>query len=334
VSAPADEPAGLATRTDYRKPICVIGPNPAIDYTLEVPDFAAGGVNRTGSVIRIAGGKPVNVARTLVRLGESPLLVAPLGGDSGQVISEATAELGIRLWSTPVREPTRTAVIVADSTNRSYTVINEHGPRLDTREAESYRELSRAAVRLACLVLASGSLPPGLDPDFYADLAHEARASEVPFILDTSGDPLRHALDAQPWALKVNGEEVDAVTGAQNHMAAMALLRERGIEHVVVTLGHDGSLYSGPDGTFAISALAIDPVNPTAAGDAFLAGLAASLSRGEGWLDALRHASAAAGLVAARLGPDIGAEHEVDRLADRITVHHAYHRTNPCTKNA
>lgn len=285
----------------------VIGPNPARDVILEVPGFARDETQRARRTLHLAGGKPVNVARALRRLGIAATLVSPLGGDLGaaRLIRETCAALDISLYRCEIAGETRTCVVIADTEAGEATVVNESGPHLSDEEAKAYYTLAAGLLRPGALSVASGSLPPGLPTDFYARLAARAQATGTRLIVDTSGDALRHALETGPWAVKVNGEELLAVTGGASVEGAACRLAKR-IPHVVVTLGPGGSVYAGTEGLIKIPAIPVAVANPIGAGDAFLAGLVAGLGGRRSWAEALGEAASTAALVCARLEPDIG----------------------------
>lgn len=285
--------------------IAVIGPNPAIDLILEVPAIRLGTAMRAQRSLHIAGGKPVNVARVLRRLDVSTSLVVPLGGPGGQVIREACDELGIGLQALPIRGITRTCVIVVDLSTVSDTVVNEPGPMHGPDEAAVYVSMTEKAIQPGGLVLASGSLPPGLPSNFYAGMVDHARRVGAHLIVDTSGIPLREALTARPWAIKINADELQAVMGESPERGAITLLRQN-VEHVVVTRGAHGATYYNGSQVVTVGAADVPTVNSTGAGDAFLAGLACALDRRHNWIHAVHFASAVAGLVASTFGPDPG----------------------------
>lgn len=295
--------------------VVVIGPNPALDVVLETPTFLSGTVNRATRALHLAGGKPIIVARTLRRLGVVVRVVSPLGGNMGprHVIVDACMSLGIDLRVCDIQEETRICVIVADPETGESSVVNEPGPRLSDREAADYRRMVDEDLSVTGVALMSGSLPPGLGPDFYAWVTTRARQAGVPVIVDTSGEPLRLALEARPWAVKVNGHELLSVEGGSSVSDAARQLAAR-VEHVVVTLGAEGALYAGSEGLHRVGSARVPVTNATGAGDAFLAGLAAELVKGKSWLDALRMATAVSALVCDRLEPDIGSDPAVGAM--------------------
>lgn len=300
--------------------VLVIGPNPAMDIVLETPGFRVGESQRARRSLHLAGGKPLNVARTLRRLGVPVRLVAPLGGRLGprEIILQAAADLGIDLTAVGIQGETRTCVIVADTATGQSSVVNELGPTLSDGEAAALRDAALGSIRPGDLVLLSGSLPPGVPVDLYAEMVIRGRSLGARAIVDTSGEPLRLALEADPWALKVNEEEIQAIAhGPFSEALAQVATGDR---HVVITRGREGSFYVGPEGTYAVPSLPLAAANPTGAGDAFLAGIAAGLVGGSSWPHALRLATAAAGLACSGLGPDIGPSPAIDETMRRVDV--------------
>ena len=302
--------------------ITVIGPNPAIDITLEVPHFAPGEVWRARTALHVGGGKPLNVSRTLRRLGEPVTLVTPLGELYGgaDVVRDTCDELGIELRALRVEGAVRTCVVVVDSEQGISTLINERGAPLSSLEAAAYEQLVRDNLPHQGLVIASGSISPGLPIDLYARLATWTHERGTRLIVDTSEDALRRTLEEKPWAIKVNSEELKAVTGAGNVREGAADLLRNGVEHVIITMGEEGALYVGSQGALRVSAAPVRAVNPTGAGDAFLAGLAWCLQAGGSWGEALLRAAATSGLVAAQLSPDIGPHPDLEEILPRIHI--------------
>lgn len=80
----------------------------------------------------------------------------------------------------------------------------------------------------------------------------------------------------------------------------------------IVTLGGDGALALGPDGGFSVPVLPVDPIDTTAAGDAFCGALAAALDRGGDLEQALRFASVGAGLACTRAGTQVSLPNRAD----------------------
>ncbi|MFJ5880782.1 1-phosphofructokinase family hexose kinase [Kitasatospora cineracea] len=261
--------------------ILTVTPNPALDVTYTVPGFRPHTSHRVTDTAAQAGGKGVNVARVLTALGRPARCVLPLGGPTGDAVRADLAAAGLDHAEVPIGGDTRRTVTIADGTDA--TALNEPGPALTPAEwdallGETARHLPQAAV----LVL-SGSLPPGAPADGYGQLVALGRQFNLPVILDTAGPALLAALPARPTAIKPNAAELTAATGLPDPRAAARSLLRHGAESVLASLGPAGLLAVTPRTTWHCAPPAPVPGNPTGAGDATVAALAAGLSTHADW---------------------------------------------------
>ena len=102
--------------------------NPALDKTLEVPNFTPGRRHRTVDQMTMPGGKGVNVARAIKRLGQPVIATGLAGGATGTRIVEALNDEAILNAFVRIREESRTNTAVLDPTTGLHTEINERGP--------------------------------------------------------------------------------------------------------------------------------------------------------------------------------------------------------------
>ena len=145
----------------------------------------------------------------------------------------------------------------------------------------------------ANVVTISGSMPRGLNDDFYATLVRLCHHAQKPVLLDASGSALGQALPAAPDLIKPNSEELAWLTGRSAHeleeaaaqgdplpvISAAQQLVTRGAHTVLVTLGGAGAVLVDHDGVWAATAPSIVPRSTVGAGDASLAGyLAATIA--------------------------------------------------------
>jgi fructose-1-phosphate kinase PfkB-like protein len=196
----------------------------------------------------------------------------------------------------------RSSLSVADRSDRSLTEFYEHGGEIPSASWIELVQAAAAEFPSGGLLTISGSLPRGAPVDGYRDLVAEARAAGVRVALDAEGEPLGSAVGAGPDVVKVNTAEaaglLDVPVATRNEaLGAAARLRELagGDGHAgIVTMGADGVVVAGPDGTTYEGVLYERGRYPVGSGDAFLAGLAVGLERDEAWPDALRRALGAA----------------------------------------
>jgi ribokinase len=110
-----------------------------------------------------------------------------------------------------------------------------------------------------------------------------------------------------------NETEAAALSGANDPQTAAEYLLAQGAPAVLVTLGDSGALYRSGNTGWRCPAVAVQAVDTTAAGDAYIGALAAALADGRGVPDSLGFAAAAAGLAVTRLGaqPSLGTRQAV-----------------------
>ena len=277
--------------------ICVT-PNAALDRTVVVPDFAIGHISRIPDAIAVPGGKGLNMLRAVEILGGRALAMGLLGGHTGKMVAALVAEDGYRARWTNFDGETRTCTIIAKPGCAS-TVINESGKIApgDWRALvdDICQEAGSEPGSKVCLC---GSLPEGAPADAPADLIARLNAMSVQVWVDTSKRWLRRAIEAKPYAIKVNREEfleaLDEEAETWRDIAALAgRLNRAGIAIVVISAGADGALLVAREGAFMATPPAIEPLDAVASGDCLHAGIVTGLAEGHTLAEALRRGVAA-----------------------------------------
>ncbi len=271
--------------------------NAAIDKTYFVEGFELGKVSRIGQLISYPGGKGVNVARVAHLLGGSVQATGFVGGSNGQFIERELEKQGIRSGFVRVEGESRLCLNIIDSANHLSTELLEPGPEISELQAEEMKRRIRELAAGSGIVAMSGSLPKGLSSSFYAELIGIVREEGALAILDASGDALLHGIQAKPFMIKPNEQEVEKLLGKKLEQESdlydsIHQLMRDGITCIVVSLGANGCV-AGYDGSlYRVHAPRIEPVNTVGCGDSFVAGMAVSLRRGDSIEDALRLATA------------------------------------------
>ncbi|MFJ4621816.1 1-phosphofructokinase family hexose kinase [Streptomyces sp. NPDC088812] len=290
--------------------------NAAVDVTYTVDRIRTGASHRLATARHRAGGKGVNVARVLTALGRPALVAGLAGGPAGDAVRRDLAASGMAEALTAIAGTTRQTVTVVEEAAGDAAVFLEPGPEVSAAEWRAFtRHFARLLGRSRAVVL-SGSLPPGLSEDAYGELVAAARRSDVPVVLDTTGPPLLAALAAGPDLVKPNAAELRETVGAEDVRAGAETLRRAGARSVVVSLGAEGLLAVAPDGVWRARPPERLAGNPTGAGDAAVAALAAGLADRTPWPERLRAAVAlSAAAVRAPLAGDFDAPAYRDLLS-------------------
>lgn len=305
--------------------IVVIHPNPSLDKTAVVPDFALGRVARVPDMLSLAGGKAFNVARALRTLGETPLVVGPLAGHIGALLRDLTEAEGIAcdpVWLGSGE--TRACLTIVDPSTHRDTEVYESGPTAQPDDwahllAVTDRHLGAARALVIC-----GSFLPGVPASGLRDVLERARAAGVPAYVDTYGPRLAQALAARPALVKVNEHEAAdvierPVDDPASALAAADAIRARGAEAVVVTLGARGAVGVDAGGCrFAWAVPAVHGLSAVGSGDSFFAGVVASLAWGATLREAVRLGSAAGVANTLQIGAGVFTRGQVDALVSRV----------------
>jgi 1-phosphofructokinase family hexose kinase len=301
-----------------------LGTTPTVQQTMIFDRLSIDAVNRAATVLRGASGKPINVARVLHLLGEKSRVCVPLGGDTGRFIRQRLDDEGIEHRCLEVAAPTRTCVTIINRADGAATELVEEPAPLAADVSPRMLATLRQSLAGAAMLVLSGSLAPRIGEDFYAECCRAA-GSDVPVILDAAGHALQRALPLRPLVVKPNRAELTATLGKSlDHdadlRAAMCSLHEQGAQWVLVTAGRQGALLCDGADFWQIPALPIPVVSPIGSGDAFAAGLAAGIARGQSVPDACRLGAAAAAANAMVPGSGLLDAADAQRLLPQVRV--------------
>lgn len=291
--------------------ILTLTANPSHDRTVELgAPLERGAVIRAESVTSQAGGKGVNIARASVSAGVPAIAVLPAAEDDPFVIELLGAGIDCR----PVHHDgtLRTNITITEPDGTT-TKLNSPGPHLTDAVLDQIGESLRRRTAGADWTVLAGSLPPGVRPEWYADLVVLLRGAGGRVAVDTSDAPLRALVDALPGAaphlMKPNGAELASFAGDDpdrleaDPLAAATAARalvDSGVETVLATLGAHGAVLVTSTGAWHADPPPITVVSTVGAGDSSLFGYLLGDLRGQSPAQrlalAVAYGSAAAGL--------------------------------------
>lgn len=296
--------------------------NPAVDVAWTAPTIRPTEKIRVSGERIDAGGGGINVARVLRVLGEDPVALIATGGATGRLIEELLDEANVHWRSVKLNGRTRISVNVHDAANElEYRFVPE-GPMVQPAELLRLRDAVRNAN--ADWIVASGSLPPGVPVDFYADLARLTARRGHHFVLDTSGEPLHASVGHGIALLKLSRSECESLIGRSlndldSQLDAIATLQQSGAAtRLAVSFGKEGAILASDEGVFHCPGLPVKARGTVGAGDSFLAGLVRGLAHGLSDRDALAHGVATASAAVSRYGTAVVSMEDVETLLTRI----------------
>jgi len=256
--------------------------NPCLDYNISVDALAVGEMNRIADADIYAGGKGINVAIVLARLGIPVTALGFLGGRNGASILTQVQHEGVITDFVPINEENRTNIKIRDAKGRT-TEINSRGPKIHNRElSEIQRKLDQ--LEDDDFLVISGSVPEDVPPTIYRDLARYLQQKNIHVIIDASGDLLRYALEAKPFMIKPNREELANLFDIKHPedldektiKKYLSSLIDHGVEQVIVSLGKDGAAFMDQTRELiVVHAPTIKVVSAVGSGDSLIAGFLA-----------------------------------------------------------
>lgn len=259
--------------------------NPSVDLSTSVDEMIPNRKLRCGEVRYDPGGGGINVSRAIKRLGGDSLAIHSCGGSTGENLEKLLDAEGIPHRSFAVKENTREDITFLErATGNQYRFVTM-GPKL----SESHWKRALAAVRMirpsSRLIVASGSLPPGVPEDFYAQLAAIVRKRDGKLILDTSGPPLKAAMKAGVFLVKPSLHEFEELverkleSSEDQATQAMEMVRKGRCQALVLSLGKEGAIFASEQGCRRFYAPPVMARSTVGAGDSMVAGITWALSQ-------------------------------------------------------
>jgi 1-phosphofructokinase len=267
------------------KMIITVTMNPAIDKTVDLEHMEHGGLNRVKNVIMDAGGKGINVSKTIKELGGETIATGFVGGSGGILIRKVLQEQGISSDFIEIKNEIRTNLKVVEA-DGNVTEFNEPGPIVSAEELELLtQKLLSYADRDALFVLA-GSIPNGVGKDIYKTLTSKLKEKGAKVFVDADGELFINSLEAAPDIIKPNRHELEEYFHKDYRVDETELismgqnLLEKGIGMIAISLGQMGAMFLTDHKVLRCPGLKVEAHSTVGAGDAMVAALAYGLNQG------------------------------------------------------
>ena len=231
-----------------------------------------------------AGGGGINVARVIAKFDGDVVAVFPSGGYTGKYFNHLLEKEKVPFIAIDTKNETReNFVILEESTNKQFRFGMPSNELLE----DEWKACLSAIENLKNVdyIVASGSLPPGVPMNVYAQLSKIAKKINAKFVVDTSGEALKEAVNEGVFLLKPNLEELGYLLGIENieiqniEKAAKELILKNNCEIIVISLGKDGAMLVTKNESHTVKPPKVDVKSTVGAGDSMVAGLIYSLSK-------------------------------------------------------
>jgi len=303
----------------------VVGLHPAIDRTLEIGRFTAGGMIR-GRVLSVeAAGKGANLAHSLSNFGHGLVATGFLGRQDEAFFLASFRKGRVRADFVTVESSTRENITIIERDFHRDTHLVAGKLHVTRADVDGLRKILAREVAEGGWVVFSGSRPEGLRLSDYSRLLGLCRESGAKLCVDASGPMLRAALKAKPWIVKPNLVELGELAGRKlsrvgEVLQAATPLTKR-CEHVLVSLGRNGALLVSRQGAWRVrDSRRVSAVHTVGCGDALLAGFLSACARGKALPEATRFAVACGSACARSYRACLLSENEAKRFLPGIRV--------------
>jgi 6-phosphofructokinase 2 len=266
------------------------------------------------------GGGGVNVSRAIKKLGGNSRLLYPAGGLTGKRLQELLDEEGLNHRPFPICGMIRESLIILEESTGQQYRFGMPGPQLQKKEWEPFLQELSAMEPSPDYVVASGSLPPGVPPDFYARVARAGKEKGTKVIIDVAGEALEQAIKEGVFLIKPNVREFRELVGkevkeeAQIKTEAQKMVQGGRCEVLVISLGAAGALAVSEDFAEHILPPTVPIVSKVGAGDSMVAGIVLSLARGKPLRESVLFGVAAGTAAVMTPGTELCRREDAERL--------------------
>ena len=259
--------------------------NPSIDKNSGVRQLEPNRKLRCQEPAFAPGGGGINVARAIHNLGGDVQTVYPGGGPTGDMLELLLNREEIPNLRIKTKNWTRgNFAVIEEVTNNQYRFEMPGAHLFDDEWKNCLKTILKEAQKADFLV-ASGSLPPGVPDDFYAQLARSTHGTRLKLIVDASGESLKRLEGSGVFLLKPDLQELREFTGCEllseedQVSAAREIVNNGTCDALVVSLGGDGAILVTRDFQHRFHSPAVLVKSRVGAGDSAVAGIVLGLTR-------------------------------------------------------
>ncbi|MDD2969482.1 MAG: 1-phosphofructokinase [Lachnospiraceae bacterium] len=305
--------------------ITTVSLNPAIDKTILLSSMDRGGVNRIAGAREDIGGKAINVAKILNRLGVETRICGFIGGENKQRVEELIAHEHLEYNFLEVEGLTRTNTKIVELDAGMTTDLNEQGFYIQDVQMVQLKDLMHNMAKDSQFTVFSGSIPKGLPDSIYKELIIEG-AKDTKAVLDADGDLLVEGIKAGPYMIKPNIHELETAfqvtLSSTDEIVRFSreLIRTYQIRIVLVSMGAKGALLITDEECFHAGPVDVVVKSTVGAGDSMIAGMLYGIEQGLPLQEAFGYAAACGTLAVTKEGTQSFSLEEVKQMYEKVVV--------------
>ena len=270
--------------------------SPCTDVTIELDSLNLGRTNVVKSKKVSFGGKALNVAIGVARLGEKAHVTGLMYNENGHLFENALYQekVGYTFTWNPGRARENYKFI---DSRAMLTEVNDVGGEISEEKAQEVIDLVRSLSQNSRVTVLSGGLPKGLKAEYYGRLAQAVHKDSLK-IVDATGQRIFSSLNTSVDLVKPNLEELENALGRSledraDMLAGCYELLDRGAKRVLLSLGKKGAIITDGTNNYFCKSINVAMNSTVGAGDGMVAAAAIALKNGGSITDILRAGVAA-----------------------------------------
>ncbi|GGB74561.1 phosphofructokinase [Flavobacterium suaedae] len=299
--------------------------NPTVDKSSSVANIKPEKKLRCEAPNYEPGGGGINVSRGLVRLGIPNSALFTSGGRTGKLLEELLEEEKVNTLPITVLGETRENFIVVDTASNEQYRFGMPGQAITDDDKNKIIEKIKNLSPFPDIVVISGSLPPGITPDFLKELIQIIKNNNSKVVVDTSGEALSAALDEGVYLVKPNIGELSRMTNIPHldnndvEEAAKTLINKGKAEIIVVSMGPQGAYLITKEKSIHLPAPSVKKLSTVGAGDSMVAGMVSVMAKGGTPLEMARMGVACGSAATMNPGTGLFKPEDSDKLYNWLT---------------
>jgi len=298
--------------------------NPALDLTGSLDLLHRGKVNVLDKGSLHPAGKGINVAKVLAELGAEVTVTGLLGADNQDSFVQLFDSLKITDKFIRVKGASRINVKIVERSGE-VSDLNFPGATISADELAQFENTLFSLAKSHQIFVIAGSLPQGVSPEQLALWIETLQKAGKKVFFDSSNTALIAGVQAHPFLIKPNDEELSVLVGQKLHSAeeiksAAQKLQQQGCENVVISLGEKGVLWLSPDGWTESTPPKMAIVSTVGAGDTLVAGLCWAELNQWNKAQSLRFATALAALAVSQIGVGVEDIKQVQAIQENVQI--------------
>ncbi|WP_100065589.1 1-phosphofructokinase family hexose kinase [Miniphocaeibacter massiliensis] len=292
--------------------------NPSMDLLVEVNNLEKNKTNRMNNDLRVPGGKAINVARVLRRLGMPSVATGFIGGYTGEFIKEWLEMEDIKTSFIEIDDETRINIKLLNQG----IIINGRGPNVSINEVTEFLYFM-SRVEEGDTVIITGSLPPSVDDELIDRLIHICKANKSEFVIDAEPEKLKEFLKYKPLLIKPNISDVEKMFKVEINSQDLILkygfkIIEMGAKHAIISVGENGAYLFSGEHAFRGEGIEGTEVRTEGVRDSMIAGFISTYIRTANLEESFKVAMAAA--TATAFSKDLAKRNKIEELFNKVMV--------------